>query len=77
MRCPAAHTLECWEARGVLGWSASQGCGFPLQAAWLGINIFLFTYYFLYFDRDDRYFYTRAILGVRWSRKAPCLPDHT
>ncbi|KAI1234927.1 hypothetical protein IHE44_0003314, partial [Lamprotornis superbus] len=32
-------------------------------AAWLGINIFLFTYYFLFFDRDERYFYTRAILG--------------
>ncbi|XP_074407494.1 NADPH oxidase 1 isoform X2 [Zonotrichia albicollis] len=32
-------------------------------AAWLGINIFLFTYYFLFFDRDEQYFYTRAILG--------------
>uniref|UniRef100_A0A8C3R9T3 NADPH oxidase 1 n=1 Tax=Cyanoderma ruficeps TaxID=181631 RepID=A0A8C3R9T3_9PASS len=27
----------------------------------------LFTYYFLFFDWDERYFYTRAILGVRCS----------
>uniref|UniRef100_A0A8C0ENX6 NADPH oxidase 1 n=1 Tax=Bubo bubo TaxID=30461 RepID=A0A8C0ENX6_BUBBB len=50
--------------------------GFPLQAAWLGINIFLFTYYFLFFDRDERYFYTRAILGsaLAWARaSAKCL----
>uniref|UniRef100_A0A663MLX8 NADPH oxidase 1 n=1 Tax=Athene cunicularia TaxID=194338 RepID=A0A663MLX8_ATHCN len=45
-------------------------------AAWLGINIFLFTYYFLFFDRDERYFYTRAILGsaLAWARaSAKCL----
>ncbi|NXI05446.1 NOX1 oxidase, partial [Pachycephala philippinensis] len=45
-------------------------------AAWLGINIFLFTYYFLLFDRDERYFYTRAILGsaLAWARaSAKCL----
>ncbi|XP_071669675.1 NADPH oxidase 1 isoform X2 [Patagioenas fasciata] len=74
--CPAAHTSECWEVRGFLGWSASGGHGFPPQAAWLGINIFLFTYYFLYFDRDVRYFYTRAILGsaLAWARaSAKCL----
>uniref|UniRef100_A0A672VDL9 NADPH oxidase 1 n=1 Tax=Strigops habroptila TaxID=2489341 RepID=A0A672VDL9_STRHB len=44
--------------------------------AWLGINIFLFTYYFLFFDRDERYFYTRAILGsaLAWARaSAKCL----
>ncbi|XP_054372317.1 NADPH oxidase 1 isoform X3 [Molothrus ater] len=49
----------------------------PLDpAAWLGINIFLFTYYFLFFDRDERYFYTRAILGsaLAWARaSAKCL----
>ncbi|XP_035180835.1 NADPH oxidase 1 isoform X2 [Oxyura jamaicensis] len=46
------------------------------QAAWLGINIFLFTYYFLFFDQDERYFYTRAILGsaLAWARaSAKCL----
>uniref|UniRef100_A0A8C3NRP0 FAD-binding FR-type domain-containing protein n=1 Tax=Cyanoderma ruficeps TaxID=181631 RepID=A0A8C3NRP0_9PASS len=45
-------------------------------AAWLGINVFLFTYYFLFFDRDERYFYTRAILGsaLAWARaSAKCL----
>ncbi|XP_052529190.1 NADPH oxidase 1 isoform X5 [Tympanuchus pallidicinctus] len=57
------------------GWSSSQSL-IPLQAAWLGINIFLFTYYFLFFDRDERYFYTRAILGsaLAWARaSAKCL----
>ncbi|XP_061215705.1 NADPH oxidase 1 [Neopsephotus bourkii] len=51
-------------------------CGLSPQAAWLGINIFLFTYYFLFFDRDERYFYTRAILGsaLAWARaSAKCL----
>uniref|UniRef100_A0A8C3NRC8 Uncharacterized protein n=1 Tax=Geospiza parvula TaxID=87175 RepID=A0A8C3NRC8_GEOPR len=58
------------------GQGPSRGCDFPLQAAWLGINIFLFTYYFLFFDRDERYFYTRAILGsaLAWARaSAKCL----
>uniref|UniRef100_A0A8C8A7Q0 NADPH oxidase 1 n=1 Tax=Otus sunia TaxID=257818 RepID=A0A8C8A7Q0_9STRI len=44
--------------------------------SWLGINIFLFTYYFLFFDRDEQYFYTRAILGsaLAWARaSAKCL----
>lgn len=55
------------------GWSSSQSL-VPLQAAWLGINIFLFTYYFLFFDRDEQYFYTRAILGVRCSQQHPACP---
>uniref|UniRef100_A0A8B9V3Y7 NADPH oxidase 1 n=1 Tax=Anas zonorhyncha TaxID=75864 RepID=A0A8B9V3Y7_9AVES len=44
--------------------------------SWLGINVFLFTYYFLFFDQDERYFYTRAILGsaLAWARaSAKCL----
>lgn len=61
--CPPAAP-ECCGVTGVPGWGPSRGRGFPPQAAWLGINIFLFTYYFLFFDRDERYFYTRAILGV-------------
>ncbi|XP_031450143.1 NADPH oxidase 1 isoform X1 [Phasianus colchicus] len=70
--CACSHVLHderSW------GWSSSQSL-VPLQAAWLGINIFLFTYYFLFFDRDERYFYTRAILGsaLAWARaSAKCL----
>nr|XP_009683266.1 PREDICTED: NADPH oxidase 1 [Struthio camelus australis] len=45
-------------------------------AVWLGINVFLFTYYFVYFNHDERYFYTREILGsaLAWARaSAKCL----
>ncbi|XP_025938508.1 NADPH oxidase 1, partial [Apteryx rowi] len=58
------------------GAALAKASAFPPQAAWLGINIFLFTYYFLFFDRDERYFYTREILGsaLAWARaSAKCL----
>ncbi|KYO38164.1 NADPH oxidase 1 isoform X1 [Alligator mississippiensis] len=45
-------------------------------AAWLGINIFLFVYYFLMFDMDEKFYYTREILGsaLAWARaSAKCL----
>ncbi|XP_074738711.1 NADPH oxidase 1 isoform X1 [Strix uralensis] len=54
-------------------WLVNHWFSAAVLAAWLGINIFLFTYYFLFFDRDERYFYTRAILGVRCPSAAPCL----
>ncbi|XP_064933553.1 NADPH oxidase 1 isoform X1 [Columba livia] len=57
-------------------WLVNHWFSAAVLAAWLGINIFLFTYYFLYFDRDDQYFYTRAILGsaLAWARaSAKCL----
>ncbi|XP_019391993.1 PREDICTED: NADPH oxidase 1 isoform X1 [Crocodylus porosus] len=45
-------------------------------AAWLGINVFLFVYYFLMFDMDEKFYYTREILGsaLAWARaSAKCL----
>uniref|UniRef100_A0A8C3J6B4 NADPH oxidase 1 n=1 Tax=Calidris pygmaea TaxID=425635 RepID=A0A8C3J6B4_9CHAR len=57
-------------------WLVNHWFSAAVLAAWLGINIFLFTYYFLFFDRDDHYFYTRAILGsaLAWARaSAKCL----
>ncbi|XP_052529187.1 NADPH oxidase 1 isoform X2 [Tympanuchus pallidicinctus] len=57
-------------------WLVNHWFSATVFAAWLGINIFLFTYYFLFFDRDERYFYTRAILGsaLAWARaSAKCL----
>ncbi|XP_037978925.1 NADPH oxidase 1 isoform X1 [Motacilla alba alba] len=57
-------------------WLVNHWFSAAVLAAWLGINIFLFTYYFLFFDRDERYFYTRAILGsaLAWARaSAKCL----
>ncbi|NXC90001.1 NOX1 oxidase, partial [Cercotrichas coryphoeus] len=57
-------------------WLVNHWFSAAVLAAWLGINIFLFTYYFLFFDRDEQYFYTRAILGsaLAWARaSAKCL----
>lgn len=71
---PSIHTCShVLQGERSWGWSSSQSL-VPLQAAWLGINIFLFTYYFLFFDQDERYFYTRAILGVRCSQQHPVCP---
>uniref|UniRef100_A0A674JM26 NADPH oxidase 1 n=1 Tax=Terrapene triunguis TaxID=2587831 RepID=A0A674JM26_9SAUR len=47
-----------------------------LRAAWLGLNVFLFVYYFLLFDRDKKFYYTRVLLGsaLAWARaSAKCL----
>uniref|UniRef100_A0A674JM72 NADPH oxidase 1 n=1 Tax=Terrapene triunguis TaxID=2587831 RepID=A0A674JM72_9SAUR len=47
-----------------------------LKAAWLGLNVFLFVYYFLLFDRDKKFYYTRVLLGsaLAWARaSAKCL----
>ncbi|NXA32559.1 NOX1 oxidase, partial [Eudromia elegans] len=57
-------------------WLLNHWFSAAVIAAWLGINIFLFTYYFLFFDRDEQYFYTREILGsaLAWARaSAKCL----
>uniref|UniRef100_A0A8C3RJI7 NADPH oxidase 1 n=1 Tax=Chelydra serpentina TaxID=8475 RepID=A0A8C3RJI7_CHESE len=43
---------------------------------WLGLNVFLFVYYFLLFDRDKKFYYTRVLLGsaLAWARaSAKCL----
>lgn len=44
--------------------------------AWLGLNIFLFTYYFLIYEKGASFAYTRVILGsaLAWARgSAACL----
>ncbi|XP_048461426.1 cytochrome b-245 heavy chain-like isoform X2 [Rhincodon typus] len=43
---------------------------------WLGINIFLFVYYYMFYEYNPEFFYTRAILGsaLAWARApAACL----
>uniref|UniRef100_A0A8D2L6M7 Ferric oxidoreductase domain-containing protein n=1 Tax=Varanus komodoensis TaxID=61221 RepID=A0A8D2L6M7_VARKO len=49
---------------------------FPKPVAWLGMNVFLFVTFFLTFERGEKYFYTREILGsaLAWARaSAKCL----
>uniref|UniRef100_A0A8C5PKH3 NADPH oxidase 1 n=1 Tax=Leptobrachium leishanense TaxID=445787 RepID=A0A8C5PKH3_9ANUR len=45
-------------------------------AAWLGLNIFLFVYFFMIFEKGKKYAYTRVLLGsaLAWARgSAACL----
>lgn len=35
-----------------------------LQLVWLGLNVFLFGYYYNYYDTERKFFYTRKLLGV-------------
>ncbi|KAF0873237.1 NOX1 oxidase, partial [Crocuta crocuta] len=45
-------------------------------ATWLGLNVFLFVHAFLSYEKADKYFYTREILGsaLAWARaSARCL----
>lgn len=35
-----------------------------LQVIWMGINIFLFVWFYLFYDLGDQFFYTRHLLGV-------------
>ncbi|CAK7312713.1 hypothetical protein VULLAG_LOCUS16989 [Vulpes lagopus] len=32
-------------------------------AIWLGLNVFLFVHAFLSYEKADKYYYTREILG--------------
>lgn len=38
--------------------------GNVLQVVWMGINIFLFVWFYLFYDLRDEFFYTRHLLGV-------------
>lgn len=49
---------------------------FLFLAAWIGLNVFLFVQAFLKFEKEDKYYYTREILGssLAWARaSARCL----
>lgn len=39
-------------------------CGNALQVVWMGINIFLFVWFYLFYDLGDQFYYTRYLLGV-------------
>ncbi|XP_074863716.1 NADPH oxidase 1 [Carettochelys insculpta] len=57
-------------------WVVNHWFSAVVIVTWLGLNVFLFTYYFLLFDRDKKFFYTRVLLGsaLAWARaSAKCL----
>ncbi|XP_018602053.1 cytochrome b-245 heavy chain-like isoform X1 [Scleropages formosus] len=51
-------------------WIIDHGPSALILLVWTGINTFLFVYFYLFYDRGDRFFYTRHIIGsaLSWAR---------
>ncbi|XP_073676678.1 NADPH oxidase 1 [Garra rufa] len=51
-------------------WIINQGLSAFILVVWMGINIFLFVYFYLFYDRGPRFEYTRELLGsaLAWAR---------
>ncbi|XP_028816034.1 NADPH oxidase 1 isoform X1 [Denticeps clupeoides] len=51
-------------------WVVNHGLSTFIVVVWMGINIFLFVYFFLLYDSSDRFLYTRHLLGsaLSWAR---------
>ncbi|KAM4697068.1 NADPH oxidase 1 [Rhinophrynus dorsalis] len=57
-------------------WIANHWFSVVVLAAWLGLNIFLFVYFFMIYEKGESYAYTRVLLGsaLAWARgSAACL----
>ncbi|XP_045327518.1 NADPH oxidase 1 isoform X3 [Leopardus geoffroyi] len=57
-------------------WVVNHWFSVLFLATWLGLNVFLFVHAFLSYEKADKYFYTREILGsaLAWARaSARCL----
>ncbi|KAM4662246.1 NADPH oxidase 1 [Discoglossus pictus] len=57
-------------------WIANHWFSVVVMAAWLGMNIFLFIYFFMIYEKGKNYAYTRVLLGsaLAWARgSAACL----
>uniref|UniRef100_A0A287DED6 NADPH oxidase 1 n=1 Tax=Ictidomys tridecemlineatus TaxID=43179 RepID=A0A287DED6_ICTTR len=44
-------------------WVVNHWLAVLCLVAWLGLNVFLFVHAFLKYEKDDKYYYTREILG--------------
>ncbi|XP_036404540.1 NADPH oxidase 1 isoform X1 [Megalops cyprinoides] len=51
-------------------WIVNHGMSALILVVWMGINIFLFVYFYLFYDLGDQFYYTRHILGsaLAWAR---------
>ncbi|KAF7662001.1 hypothetical protein LDENG_00249200 [Lucifuga dentata] len=51
-------------------WIINNGFTSFILVVWMGINIFLFVWFYLLYDLQDRFFYTRHLLGsaLAWAR---------
>uniref|UniRef100_A0A665U7W7 FAD-binding FR-type domain-containing protein n=1 Tax=Echeneis naucrates TaxID=173247 RepID=A0A665U7W7_ECHNA len=45
-------------------WIVNHGLTAFILAVWMGINIFLFVWFFFVYELQDRFYYTRHLLGV-------------
>ncbi|XP_048192243.1 cytochrome b-245 heavy chain [Perognathus longimembris pacificus] len=44
-------------------WAVNEGVSIFVILMWLGMNVFLFVWYYRVYDGQDKYFYTRKLLG--------------
>uniref|UniRef100_A0A672T152 Cytochrome b-245 heavy chain-like n=1 Tax=Sinocyclocheilus grahami TaxID=75366 RepID=A0A672T152_SINGR len=51
-------------------WIINHGLSAFILVVWMGINIFLFVYYYLFYDQGPQFEYTRELLGAAlpWAR---------
>ncbi|NP_001098072.1 NADPH oxidase 1 [Takifugu rubripes] len=51
-------------------WIINHGLTAFILVVWMGINIFLFVWFYLFYDLGERFFYTRHLLGsaLAWAR---------
>ncbi|XP_077433309.1 NADPH oxidase 1 [Vanacampus margaritifer] len=51
-------------------WIINNGVTCVTLVVWMGINLFLFVWFYLFYDLGDQFFYTRHLLGsaLAWAR---------
>ncbi|KAK1167464.1 cytochrome b-245 heavy chain-like [Acipenser oxyrinchus oxyrinchus] len=51
-------------------WVVNHGLSALILVVWMGINIFIFVYFYLFYDLGPQFFYTRHLLGpaLAWAR---------
>ncbi|KAJ8397998.1 hypothetical protein AAFF_G00433450 [Aldrovandia affinis] len=51
-------------------WIINHGLSALILVVWMAINIFLFVYFYFFYDLGDQFFYTRHLLGaaLAWAR---------
>ncbi|KAF6732437.1 NADPH oxidase 1 [Oryzias melastigma] len=51
-------------------WIINNGFPAVMVVVWMTLNTFLFVWYYLYYDQDESFYYTRHLLGsaLAWAR---------
>ncbi|MBZ3870721.1 Cytochrome b-245 heavy chain [Sciurus carolinensis] len=47
-------------------WAVNEGLSIFVVLVWLGMNVFLFVWYYRIYDGEEKYYYTRKLLGLVW-----------